>query len=139
MKKNLFKKYICFYLILFLFFPFAIAQSQQTIYVDQAPGDYTPAATFNLEDFLTGLALWVFYVVMALAIIFILIAAYYFLSAEGDPNKIAMARSRLIYALVGAAVAVLAWGLIRFMAVFLGGGSTSGAGTGLELLSLLMP
>ena len=51
---------------------------------------------------------WFFFIVMALAIIFILIGAFTFLTAGGDPGKVGTARMYLIYAAIGILVALLA-------------------------------
>jgi len=116
-----------------------LGQNGASIYGD--PSDpYTRADTFDLQLFLEGLATWLFWIIMMLAVIFILIAAFYFLTAGGDPNKIAMAKSTLIYALVGAVVAVLAWGLVTFIATFFGADASEGGGGGafLELLGSII-
>jgi len=91
--------------------------------ISPPPQDYTPdEVEFELQEFLENLALWIFYIVIALAIIFILVAAIGFLTAGGNPEKIEKARSQLIYALIAVAVAVLAWGLVTFVAGFFGAG-----------------
>jgi FtsH-binding integral membrane protein len=48
---------------------------------------------------------------MTVAAIFILVSAWTFLTAGGNPDSITKARQMLIYALVGVVVAVLAKGL----------------------------
>lgn len=52
---------------------------------------------------------WVFSIVMILAILFMLVAAFLFLTAGGSPEKIATARQMLIYAIIGIGVALLAY------------------------------
>ncbi len=49
-----------------------------------------------------------FIFVMALAVIFILLAAYNILSAAGDPAKVTTGRQMIIYAAIGVAVALVA-------------------------------
>ena len=51
----------------------------------------------------------IFYGVMVLAILFMLVAAFTFLTAGGSPEKIATARQMLIYALIGIGIALLAY------------------------------
>lgn len=63
---------------------------------------------------------WIFAIVFALAIVFILVSAFQFLTAAGNPEKITSARQTLIYALVAVAVAVVAWGLPALVKLLLG-------------------
>ena len=75
------------------------------------------SAITDFEQFLTLLTYisnFIFTLLMILAIIFILIAAFNYLTAMGDQNKLATAKSMLVYAAVAIAVALLAAG-VRFM------------------------
>ena len=72
----------------------------------------TPITT--LDDILSLIGRvgdWISAIVLALAIIFILVSAFQFLTAAGNPEKISSARNMLIYALVAVAIAAVAWGL----------------------------
>ena len=51
---------------------------------------------------------WIFLIVIALAVIFIILAAINFITAGGSPEKAATARQMLIYAAIGIIVALLA-------------------------------
>jgi hypothetical protein len=62
-------------------------------------------------DLLLVITNWLFSILMAVAVIFIIMAAWTFLTAGGNPDSITKARQMLIYALVGVGVAVLARGL----------------------------
>lgn len=53
---------------------------------------------------------WVFAILMAVSLIFIILAAFQFVTGAGDPAKVTEARQKLIYAAVGIAVALLASG-----------------------------
>ncbi len=55
------------------------------------------------------------WIVGIIAIFMIIIAGLKFITANGDANSIASARSTLIYALVGVAVAALAQLMVRFV------------------------
>lgn len=61
-----------------------------------------------------------FTILLILAVIFILVAAYKYLTAGGDPEKVKSAHHVLIYALVAVAVAVLAKSLIAVIRNFVG-------------------
>ncbi|GEM_PF-1932742 len=54
---------------------------------------------------------WIFIILLVMAVIFILLAAFQFISGGGDPKAVAEARTKLIWAAVGIAVALLARGI----------------------------
>lgn len=58
-------------------------------------------------------------IIMAISVIMILYAALMFLTAGGDGEKITSARSTLIYALIGVAVALLAYVLPNIISGFI--------------------
>lgn len=55
------------------------------------------------------------------ATVFIFYAAYLYLTAAGDPEKVGAARSQLIYAVVAMAVALIAFAIPTIIQSFLGG------------------
>lgn len=55
---------------------------------------------------------WMYGILLAVAAIFILLAAFKYITAKGDAKALGEARQAIIYALVGVAVAVLTTGLI---------------------------
>ena len=65
----------------------------------------------DVIDLIERVTTWVFTIVMALAILFIVLAAFFYITAAGNPETIGKGKTMLIYALVGIAVAVLARGL----------------------------
>ena len=81
-------------------------------------GDSPVAAVTNLFKSVTNVFATV---VLALAVIFILVSAFNFITAGGDNEKIATARRTLIYALVGVAVAFLAFALPALVGTFIKG------------------
>ncbi|MBI2055166.1 MAG: hypothetical protein HYT39_03680 [Candidatus Sungbacteria bacterium] len=64
-----------------------------------------------IVNLLTKAANIVAFVVLAVAVIMILASAFNFITAGGDEEKLKTARRQLIYALVGIAVALLAFTL----------------------------
>jgi len=52
-------------------------------------------------------------ILYAIAVLFIVLAAFNFITAAGDPEKIKSARNYVVYALVGVIVAVLAGVLVE--------------------------
>jgi len=73
----------------------------------------------QMVDLIEQVAKWIYAIVFALAIIFILIAAFQFLTAGGNPDTIAKARQNIIYALVAIAIAIIAWGLPKLVEALL--------------------
>ena len=69
----------------------------------------------SLDDFdnlVNKIVNWFSGFIIVIAVLFILVAAWTFLTAGGDPEKVTKARQMLIYSLVGIAVAVLAWSMV---------------------------
>ncbi len=53
-----------------------------------------------------------FTILLVVAAIFIIIAAFYFVTAAGNPETISKARNFVLYALIGVMVAAMARGLV---------------------------
>ena len=66
----------------------------------------------QLEGLIQKIVNWFSWFVLTVAVLFLLVAAWTFLTAGGNPESVAKARQMLIYALIGIAVAVLAWGMV---------------------------
>ncbi|HEY4509930.1 MAG TPA: hypothetical protein VJC15_03020 [Candidatus Paceibacterota bacterium] len=62
----------------------------------------------ELVTLIQELTNWVFVVFLLMAVIFVILAAFQFLSGGGDPQAVAQARQKLIWAAVGIIVATLA-------------------------------
>jgi type IV secretion system pilin len=56
-----------------------------------------------------------FGVLLLIALIYILLAAISFITAGGDPEKVKGAQNKILYALIGIGVAILAKGLIALI------------------------
>lgn len=63
---------------------------------------------------------WVFAIFTVLTVIFILLAAFQFITGGGDEAKISEARQKLIWASVGIAVALASKGLVPVLKNILG-------------------
>lgn len=84
-----------------------------------------PAVAFGVEALPTGpttidqfililntLANWVFSILLVVAVIFILLAAFKFVTAGGNASEVGSARQMLLYAAIGIIVAVAAKGIV---------------------------
>ena len=68
-----------------------------------------PTTLEAVIDWMEVILDWIFSIVMVVAVLFMLVAAFLFLTAGGSPEKIATARQMLTYAVIGIAVALLAY------------------------------
>lgn len=75
-------------------------------------GAQASAPTLDVMVVLNRIVDWLFTILLVIAAIAIVIAAYYFVTAAGDPERAGKARQFVIYALVGVLVAFLARGLV---------------------------
>jgi hypothetical protein len=64
---------------------------------------------------------WLFALLIAIAVISLIIAAIYFVTAQGDAAKVATARQFVIYAIVGVVVGFIAKALVMFAGTIVGG------------------
>ena len=99
-----------------------VAGAQTTQPVQTAPQPVTSLGGFI--GLICTAVNWLFSVLVVLAIVFVLIAAYKYLTASGDPEKVKGASGTLIYAAVAVAVAVLAKGIPLIVGSFLGASFT---------------
>jgi amino acid transporter len=63
---------------------------------------------------------WIMYIVIIIAIIFIVMGAFSIMSAAGSPEKVTTGRNYIIYAIIGMIVALLAWTLPKIVMTIVG-------------------
>ena len=81
---------------------------------------FPPAALFaNVGELATAIIQILIAAAGAIGFIFIVIAGIKYVTASGDPKKIASASSALLYAIIGIAVAILAFVIVRVLQFFL--------------------
>jgi hypothetical protein len=68
---------------------------------------------------------WAFYFLIVLAVIFIIVAAFRYLTAAGDPEKVKGAGTMLLYTAIAIGVALLARAVPLVVGSFLGAGGVS--------------
>ena len=76
----------------------------------EQPGKVIPNA--DIVKSLGNIADWIFYILIGVAVLFIVIAGLEYVTAAGDPEKIKLAGQKVLYALIGVIVASLAKGLV---------------------------
>lgn len=80
------------------------------------------APDVEIWGFLTTITDWLFGILIVVAVIFLILAAFNFITAGGDPEKVGTARQQVIYAIIGLIVAILARGLVNWICDTFGGG-----------------
>ncbi len=78
-----------------------------------------PTTVGGLVDILRNIVRWVYIIFFVLAVLFILLAAFNYLTAGGEAEKITKAKNQLIYAVVAIVVALLAVGFETIIRNFL--------------------
>lgn len=68
------------------------------------------ATTTDVIGVINTVAAWMYGVLMALGVVFVLYSAFLFLTSGGNQEKVGGARRALVYAIVALAIGVLAWG-----------------------------
>ncbi len=69
---------------------------------------------------ITRITNWIFTFLIAIVVIMVLVSAYMFVTAGGNPDQQAKARMILIYALIGFAVGMIARGIIALVCAVIG-------------------
>lgn len=95
--------------------PVVLAQQPGEIpggFVEQADA---PTTVGGWVDILITVVQWFYTIVFIIAVLFILLAAWNFITSKGDPEKTKTARSQLLYAVVGIAVALISYVIIYFV------------------------
>ena len=75
------------------------------------------------EDVVKNIISILFWIIGILAVIVIIYAGITFITAAGNPSKVAQAKTMIIYAVIGLAVAILAYAIVNFIV-----GASSGKG-----------
>jgi hypothetical protein len=89
----------------------------------QNPGSVPQGHITSIQGVLNTVCIvfdWMFYFLVALAVIFIIVAAFKYLTAGGNPENVKGAGNTLLYAAVAVGVALLARAVPLIVASFLG-------------------
>jgi len=74
----------------------------------------------QVESLLENILGWIYTFFFIFAAIFILIAAFQYLTAAGDEEKVKKAKNMLIYAVIAIAIALVAMGIDNIVANLVG-------------------
>jgi hypothetical protein len=73
----------------------------------------------NLGNFINGLAVWFAGIIFAFSILVILYAAFLFITAAGNEEKVTKAKATIVFGLIGITIAMLAFGIKTILVSFL--------------------
>ena len=79
-----------------------------------------PTKYREIGDIIEGITNWISWIIIAISPLMIGIGAFVFITAVGDPNKVAKAKKIILWSIVGLAIAVFGKGLISFIIYILG-------------------
>lgn len=106
----------------------AFAQGVQVPAPGMGAGNVPTANITSLQSILNDLCVvfaWAFYFLIVVAIIMVVVAAFKYLTAGGEPEKVKSAGATLLYAAVAIGVALLAKAIPLVVGNFLGAGTVT--------------
>lgn len=84
------------------------------VMISATPINPGTAPTLDTIRVLNNVVNWLFYILLIIAALFLIIAAFQFITASGDPDKVKTARNFVLFAIIGVLVAFAARGLVMF-------------------------
>lgn len=75
-----------------------------------------PGEGFTVGGILTQIIGWFLFVAGAIAVIYLILAGYQYITAAGDPEKATKAKNAIIYAVIGIVVIVLSYVIVTTVA-----------------------
>lgn len=78
-------------------------------------GDYGQETIGGWVNILITIVKWFYTIIFIIAVLFILLAAWNFITSKGDPTKTKTARGQLLWAVIGIAVALISYTIIFFV------------------------
>ena len=81
------------------------------------------------EDVVKNIISILFWIIGILAVIVIIYAGITFITAAGNPSKVAQAKTMIIYAVIGLVVAILAYTIVNFIVGASSGKGVNGGGS----------
>lgn len=73
----------------------------------------------QIESLILKVRNWIFTIFLIVAVVFVVMAAFGYLTSGGDPAKVKAAQQQLIYAIVAIAIALIAGGVVVLVRNFI--------------------
>jgi len=119
MKRILIALFTVFLVVGFLAMPLVFVSAAHGDGEKGHPGDIEgfsnlpdgPQSGGTILDTIDAITDWIFAIIMLIAVIYLIMGAYQFITGGGDPAKVSEARQKLLYAIIGIALAFAASGI----------------------------
>ena len=92
----------------------------------KAVGGSNSSATLQVDDIVLAVVNWLLFAVGVISVIMLIVGGIKYATSAGDSNKVTSAKNTIMYAIIGLAVAVLAFAIVGFVMNTLNGGTVQG-------------
>ena len=84
------------------------------------------SATLKVDEIVLAVVNWLLFAVGVISVIMLIVGGIKYATSAGDSNKVTSAKNTIMYAIIGLAVAVLAFAIVGFVMNTLNGGTVQG-------------
>ena len=91
-----------------------------------AVGGSNRSATLKVDEIVLAVVNWLLFAVGVISVIMLIVGGIKYATSAGDSNKVTSAKNTIMYAIIGLAVAVLAFAIVGFVTNTLNGGTVQG-------------
>ena len=84
------------------------------------------SATLKVDEIVLAVVNWLLFAVGVISVIMLIVGGIKYATSAGDSNKVTSAKNTIMYAIIGLAVAVLAFAIVLFVTDTLNGGTVQG-------------
>ena len=91
-----------------------------------AIGGSSSTATLHVDDIVLAVVNWLLFAVGVISVVMLIVGGIKYATSAGDSNKVTSAKNTIMYAIIGLAVAVLAFAIVGFVTNTLNGGTVQG-------------
>ena len=81
------------------------------------------APTLDVINAIQTATNWIFYILILISVIYLILGGIGYVTAQGDIEKVKASGQKVMWALIGVVVAILARGLVNLVSKAIGGGS----------------
>ena len=91
-----------------------------------AVGGSNSSDTLKVDEIVLAVVNWLLFAVGVISVIMLIVGGIKYATSAGDSNKVTSAKNTIMYAIIGLAVAVLAFAIVGFVTNTLNGGTVQG-------------